>query len=203
MLSTHRRHQLRGPSPAAVCHCSADTLLLAAKFLSSVALQCPWILNGEVLCFSNSCCSQIGNVAVAGCGVRGGAYLLEVQLKLGQTLSLLLTCRVHQHLPDLSAFGDASWELPHAPRELPRGPCYRLPAAAGLVAPDLGGAAEFRLESAVRSIGAGPQCSPLRHANSKQLCLSQLQRLCEELSLWSDSVLSHQMALGSLTLPLV
>lgn len=75
MLSTHRRHQLRGPSPAAVCHCSADTLLLAAKFLSSVALQCPWILNGEVLCFSNSCCSQIGNVAVAGCGVRGGAAL--------------------------------------------------------------------------------------------------------------------------------
>lgn len=34
MLIRHRRHQLCGPSPAEICHCSADTLLLAAKFLS-------------------------------------------------------------------------------------------------------------------------------------------------------------------------
>lgn len=59
MLMRHRRHQLCGPSPAEICHCSADTLLLAAKFLSPVVLQCPWILNCEVLCFFSSCCSQM------------------------------------------------------------------------------------------------------------------------------------------------
>lgn len=59
MLIRRRRHQLCGPSPAEICHCSADTLLLAAKFLSPVVLQCPWILNCEVLCFFSCCCSQM------------------------------------------------------------------------------------------------------------------------------------------------
>lgn len=59
VLIRHRKHQLCGPNPAEICHCSADTLPLAAKFLSPVALQCPWILNCEVLWFFSSCCSQV------------------------------------------------------------------------------------------------------------------------------------------------
>jgi len=59
VLIRHRRHQWCGPSPAEICHCSADTLLLAAKFLSPVALQCPWILNCGVLWVFSSHCSQM------------------------------------------------------------------------------------------------------------------------------------------------
>lgn len=51
VLVRHRMHQWCGLSPAEICHCSADTSLLAAKFPSPVVLQCPWILNCEGLCF--------------------------------------------------------------------------------------------------------------------------------------------------------